>query len=144
MPSFTLTIALLAGAYVACGCTVAVSGSPTVETPETFDVPTHQRADPDEPVDAALIEGVLVVDPAQDGGCIWITSGEILTPVYWPDGYAGRVNPPALIGPDGQVVAESGERISVGGGGGEHPDMERCRFREDWVFRAEVVDAPGS
>lgn len=139
----TLTLALLALSCAACVRTTAASGSPTPETPETFAVPTHERADPDDDVEAALLEGVLVVDPARDGGCIWVTRGETLTPVYWPDGYAGQSDPPALIGPNGQVVAESGESISVGGGGGDHPEMERCRLGEDWVFRAEVVVGPG-
>lgn len=63
----------------------------------------------------ALLEGELIADDA--AGFLVRHAEGFVTAVIWPDGYVvrdGEVR--ELVGPGGQVVAEDGDSVSIGGG----------------------------
>ena len=64
---------------------------------------------------AAVIEGVLVVDAAT--GVALDDPAGFVRQVIWPHGYSGRPGTPiAVVDADGNVVAQVGDRVRIGGG----------------------------
>ncbi len=84
----------------------------------------------------------------RDEGCHWLTDarGERWA-IDWPDGYAVEPtgdDPAALIGPDGSVLARSGERLGVlGAPSGEDGTLCRGRGPVFEVARLAVLPAYG-
>jgi hypothetical protein len=105
-----VTTALLAVALAACG--VAGSPVPSFERVQFF-FPQH-----DQPLgsgDMARLEGTVVFED----GCVWVRTGDDTRYlVLWPaDTEAGEINDmPAVLGPDGGLLVETGSPTALGGG----------------------------
>jgi len=62
--------------------------------------------------------GILGGDPQLEGGCAWVTDdGAERWEVIWPEGYSVefRAGPAVLTEADGEVVAETDDRVGVNG-----------------------------
>lgn len=93
---------------------------------------TNEQADetPDKQADeATTVTGALAGDPDLEGGCAWLETGERKAEILWPAGYRVTFEPLQLRGPDGEVVAEDGEEVTV-----------RGEFAEDRVSVCQVGD----
>jgi hypothetical protein len=139
-----VTTALLAVTLVACG--VAGSPVPSVERVQFF-LPQH-----DQPLgsgDSARLEGTV----AFEDGCVWVRTGDATRYlVLWPaDAEAGEINDlPAVLGPDGGLLVETGSPTALGGSEtdlttatelvGEIPDA--CASDAFWVV-STVEMRPG-
>jgi|GEM_PF-4250492 len=96
-----LLLALLAG----CGAAEedAAGGAPTPTRP------------PVEPA-GTEIRGALGGDAQLEGGCAWVeTDDGTRHEVLYPEGYTVEFDPLRLLGPDGEVIAQEGDRIEVPG-----------------------------
>ncbi|MFN2555654.1 MAG: hypothetical protein ABR592_02070 [Nitriliruptorales bacterium] len=69
-----------------------------------------------------ILSGRLDGDPELEGGCDWLDAlGPLLDEEasrfepLWPQGYSVAFNPVRLHGPDGQVVAQEGDVVTVAG-----------------------------
>lgn len=64
----------------------------------------------------ATLSGTLGGDADLEGGCAWLDTDRLgRVEPRWPDGYTVAFDPVRLLGRDGQVVAEEGDRVSVDG-----------------------------
>lgn len=64
---------------------------------------------------AVEISGALQGDAELEGGCAWLQAADERYEVHWPEGYAVSFDPLQLTGPDGEVVAEEGDEVTVSG-----------------------------
>lgn len=115
----------LATALVGCGDAIEIS-SPTEDDVEGEPIPVE----PDEgigdgagpPGEAQEITGTFGGDAELEGGCVWLDGDDgTRYEVQWPEGYEPAFDPVSLIGPDGEVVAEAGDELTVRGSA--DPDM---------------------
>lgn len=63
--------------------------------------------------------------------------------MLWPRGFSASFDPVRLYGADGRVIAEAGERLTMSGGYGPNPEMERCRLGSSEVARVRDVQLAG-
>jgi hypothetical protein len=64
--------------------------------------------------------------------CAWL--GVQFRPMLWPAGYAVRLDPAALIAPDGTVVAREGQNVSAGGGDENAKPGTPCAKPGEWTW----------
>lgn len=94
---------------------------------------------------AAQAGGTLAIDA---NGCLGLTgtgNGARLTPLLWPAGYVAEMTGDSLVvkSATGEVVARTGERLTVGGGLAGHPVAESsmspaisgCGTAEAWAIQ---------
>lgn len=140
----TVVIVGLAGAVLALGACGLASAVNSGEQPDRLVLerdgrillPTHGGGS-DEPQSGAALPGVLRGDVGIDGGCVWIDTeaSEPRVAILWPRGYSARFDPVRVYGPDGQLLARGGDRVTLGGGGDSRP-MSRCGLDGAPVFTA--------
>jgi ABC-type glycerol-3-phosphate transport system substrate-binding protein len=78
----------------------------------------------DEPAPApgeVAITGAFGGDAQLEGGCAWLETAQGRYEVIYPEGYEVQYEPLQLVGPNGEVVASAGDRLTVTGV--EAPDM---------------------
>lgn len=124
------------------------SAPPLAAYDRTVVVPTHQESElPD-----AAIEGVLVGDPAKEGGCVWLATNADggAVAVRWPSGYQARFFRTAeglesfeLLNAEGSVMARKGDRVVLGGAHFAER-LERCHVGGGSVWYASSVSVQGS
>jgi hypothetical protein len=110
-----LTVALLVVASAGCGGGAGVAGSAGASPGAAS--PSEQVASPLTPEDgsADTYTGRLGLD-AIEGGCAYLeTSDGQRYEVIYPDGWTLQKSPLQLIAPDGSVVAEDGDELTVRG-----------------------------
>lgn len=128
-----------------------VPDDPTTEaTPE---VPSEGVATPEEQESESLLDGTggtparipateltgtLGGDDALEGGCAWIDGPDGRYEVLYPEGYTVEFGPVRIVGPDGEVVAEQGDTVTVAGAPAEGM-MSICQVGQMW--QAESVEA---
>ena len=61
------------------------------------------------------VTGTLTGDPQLEGGCVWIDTPDGAIEPLLPEGYMTTMNPVALLGPDGETVAEGGDQVTITG-----------------------------
>lgn len=119
-----LSLATIVGGTLIVGLLVAlvfafVTRSPLAGSPDLVPIPTSEAVPPWAPCHGALLEGVLV--PDEDWGLAVLAAENVeVTRVLWPHGYVGRSvagNGVELLNSAGDVVAVTGDTISLGGGG---------------------------
>lgn len=89
--------------------------------------------------DAAAVRGELAGDPALEGGCVWLDTGDRRLEILWPEGYRATAEPLELRDPTGAVVAVGGDELIVRGGPAtDH--VSTCQVGALW--RADDVTAP--
>jgi len=113
-----MTVLALAGCDPVTGQTPAPEPSPEPSAPAD-DLPTNEPA-PNEPAptadpDGQTVTGTLDGDAQLEGGCVWLEVADGNIQLLLPDGYTTSVGPVALIGPDGAVIAEQGDPVTVVG-----------------------------
>ena len=59
--------------------------------------------------------GTLEGDAQLEGGCVWIEAAEGAIAPMLPDGYTTTSDPVAVLGPDGEVIAEGGDQVTITG-----------------------------
>jgi hypothetical protein len=115
--TFLLVVALAAG-----GCASGSTASPVVSASPVVR-PLASTYNPSPPValscNDALLEGTLEADSTDAWGA-WLKRGGVRVNVQWPPGFAiAFASPrPQLLAPDGNVVAATGDQVSLGGGFG--------------------------
>ncbi|MBW3665621.1 MAG: hypothetical protein KY469_21205 [Actinobacteria bacterium] len=83
--------------------------------PTARDTSPAQDGSPTSSSEAAFT-GSLGGDAQLEGGCAWLeTETEGRVEPRWPDGYRVAFEPVRLLGPDGEVVAEEGDTVTVRG-----------------------------
>lgn len=131
----------------------APSDEPTPAAPSEQDTeppseePTAAPATPDdEPSESILdgvggaparvqdgeLTGVLGGDEALEGGCAWIDGPDGRYEVQYPEGYTVEYGPVRLLDPDGEVVAEAGDTLTVIGTASEGM-MSVCQVGTLWT-----------
>ena len=81
-----------------------------------IDEPSGDGDERGEPAAAGeTFTGALGGDPHLEGGCVWLETPEQRLEVAWPDGWEADPDPVALRDPDGTLVAEAGDEITVTG-----------------------------
>jgi hypothetical protein len=94
----------------------AASANAATENPKLGDLAVATTA-PDSPGMDALGTGTLGGKTDRGVGCFWLaSSGGSRTALVWPFGFTAQTDPLRLLGGDGQVVAQSGDRVELGGG----------------------------
>jgi len=78
------------------------------------------------------LTGVLGGDEALEGGCAWIDGPDGRYEVQYPEGYTVEYGPVRLLGPDGEVVAEAGDTLTVTGALAEGM-MSICQVGQLWT-----------
>lgn len=118
----------LAGLLLLVSCASADGGAaaPT-------DIPTQPAG--------TEISGVLGGDAQLEGGCAWVeTDDGTRYEVIYPEGYTVETDPLRLVGPDGGVVAEDGDRLELPGEVAE--DMASiCQIGPLWRADSVALDA---
>jgi hypothetical protein len=119
-----IAVAIAVGGLVLAACTPVSTAAPK-PTPPPVVILTQSRPAGDG-CDGALLEGMLVPDPAT-GLAIADGSGRVQA-VVWPFGYRGAatIAGALLIDAAGGVVARTGDRIRVGGGQGADGHWIAC------------------
>jgi hypothetical protein len=59
--------------------------------------------------------GTLTGDAQLEGGCVWIDTPEGAIELLLPEGYTTTTEPVALVGPDGETLAEAGDEVTITG-----------------------------
>lgn len=93
--------------------------------PSSMPIWTSASLAPTDACRSALGGGILVADSRSGLG---FSSGERLIRVYWPFGYAARLEADrlALVDPEGQIVARVGDTIGTAGGYGADGEWIVC------------------
>lgn len=93
---------------------VATDAAPITPDPGSLQIATTP---PDAPGMDALGIGKLA-GKSQDGiGCFWLISPSGLkTALVWPFGFTAGSDPLEVLGGDGQLIAEPGDQVELGGG----------------------------
>ena len=98
-------------------------------------VPTRPPMEPA----GSEVRGELGGDAELEGGCAWVTTEDgTRYEVLFPEGYTVEFDPLRLLGPDGAVIAEEGDRIEVLG---EVADDVASTCQVGVIWRAESVEA---
>lgn len=84
------------------------------------------------------LTGMFSGDDALEGGCAWVDAPDGRYEVTYPEGYTVEYGPVRLLGPDGEVVAEAGDTITVTGAPAEGM-MSICQVGQLWT--ADSVQA---
>jgi hypothetical protein len=107
---------LLVTAACGQGEDAAAPGDGDVTLPEDADAGDEGTAPApeQEPVDGTLT-GTLGGDAELEGGCAWIEVDGTRYEVMYPAGYEVGTDPVELRGPDGEVIAEDGDEVTVVG-----------------------------
>jgi hypothetical protein len=86
------------------------------------------------------LTGVLGGDAQLEGGCIWLETDQGRIEPMWPAGYTVTTDPVTLLDPQGEPVAEEGDRITVTGGPAQDVATV-CQVGEVWnVTEVTVAD----
>ena len=93
--------------------------------------------------------GILGGRVATGTACFWVSSPGlgVRTALVWPNGFSAAVDPLALLGPDGQVLAQPGDSVVLGGGGpptgaSPAPAQDPCGLGSVFLV-ASVVEVNG-
>lgn len=96
----------------------------------------------------ALLEGA-TLNGDEALGCVWVEGADgARTAVVWPFGFQAFGNPLRIVGPDGQLVAQQGDVLAIGGGSAPAgfaipPELDPCGTGELWSA-SEVVSVNGT
>lgn len=90
-------------------------------------------------VGSGAITGTLGGDESLEGGCAWLDTADGRYQVLWPDGYTVEFGPVRLLGPEGEVVADAGQTLTVEGEPAEDM-MSVCQVGELWQATAVEVE----
>lgn len=111
----TMLMAVLALA----GCDVLPGQTSPPEPSEAASAPADdlRPGDPAPTVDAdgETVTGTLSGDAQLEGGCVWLETVDGNIEPQLPDGYTAMADPVALVGPDGEVIAEQGDQVAIVG-----------------------------
>jgi hypothetical protein len=128
---------VIAVGIMGCGAEDPLVDPPAVDPPGT---PAPVEEDDAEAVDDMDLVGVFSGEPDLEGGCAWVeTRDGTRYEVLWPDGYEVSWEPLTLLGPDGEVVAESGDEVGLTGAVDEDA-VSFCMIGP--IFEATAVEAP--
>lgn len=109
-----LIAAVSAVAFILAGC--AGAGGPGGSGPGSPPAPKATQGPASPPPQATdALSGTLGGDAGLEGGCAWLDTPQGRYEVLWPSGYRVEQEPLRLIGPDGRVVAEAGDPLTVEG-----------------------------
>lgn len=131
--------ALALTALVLAGCGAAPDQSSTATPSATAGAAPSALASVD--TDDRTVIGTLGGDAQLEGGCVWIETADGRIEPTLPEGYEVTTDPIALVGPDGEPIAEEGDEVAVTG----HPatnTMTTCQVGEVWQV-TNVTTATG-
>jgi hypothetical protein len=140
----TIIAAVLASLLLVTGCGAADDAggdvaAPGDETPIPVEPDGGIGDGAGAPAEEQEITGTFGGDAELEGGCAWV-DGEDGTryEVQYPDGYEVRFDPVELVGPDGDVIAEDGDTITIRG----RVDTDMMSFcMVGTIFSADEVEA---
>lgn len=142
MLRWTALLMLLLAGCVGSDPAAPVEPNPSPAVPIGPSAPADASPAPSPPAppgDGAEISGTLGGDAQLEGGCVWLDTPDGRIEPQWPAGYATTVDPVALVGPGGDVVAEQGDRVTVTGAPA-HDVMSICQVGAIWtVTEVEVA-----
>lgn len=122
VPAAVRAAALVAAlALAACAQAPEATPGPSPGGEETPGGQTPTPPDTEEPTEHMdnadqSITGALGGSQELEGGCAWLETGDAgRHEILWPDGYQVQFEPVQLLGPDGEVVASEGDRVTVHG-----------------------------
>lgn len=123
-------VALLVAVLLA-GCGTAPDG--TVAQPQF---------DGGEDAMTASMDGILAGDADRDGGCVWLEEPDgTVSAIAWAFPVLLRTEDMALVDQDGDVLAEVGDHVRLGGGQAHGETMDRCmvsdRLVQAWTLDVE-------
>lgn len=127
--SLKLVSMVLIGAIAACG----VKPSDTSTSSHLLPAPTSAWR-PGEPALEALAAGTLEGGYKGNRYCVWLSVKSGQVPIVWPAGYHIRLHPLELLNSHARVVAEGGDRISVGGGFSPDKPASECMLGQKEAF----------
>jgi hypothetical protein len=135
------SIALLMMLMLAlAGCDLGADQPPPAAEPS----PSESEVVPSEPAppDGVTVTGVLTGDAQLEGGCAWLDTDQGRIDPLWPSGYTETTNPVVLRGPDGEVVAEDGDEVTITGDPAQ--DLATiCQVGEVWLVTDVTVPDAG-
>jgi hypothetical protein len=126
---------------VACTGTSQIAPEPPSRTPSkplvALTLPTSDWQ-PGTPAMTAAWTGDLVQDA---DGCVVLRNGPTVTRLVWPKGYSGRKTTTSIeiVDQHGVVVARTGQRVSIGGGGTPTPVAQPCANGSAGVWLVEAL-----
>ncbi|MDP8970437.1 MAG: hypothetical protein M3N52_08100 [Actinomycetota bacterium] len=133
-----LIAAASALALVLAGC--AGAGGSGGSGPESRPAPRATQGLARSPQAPEALSGTLGGDAGLEGGCAWLDTPHGRYEVLWPSGYRIDQQPLRLIGPDGRVVAEAGDPLTVEGVAAQ--DMASfCQVGQLWEATAVRPDS---
>lgn len=112
-------------------------------SPSTAGALTVATLPPGSTAGDALASGKLGGQVAEGVACFWVSIvGGDRAALVWPYGFSAAADPLAVRGPDGQILAEPGDMVALGGGGPAAgaaipPDQDPCGVGR--LFRVSVV-----
>jgi hypothetical protein len=140
-----LAVIALLGAALLAGCGEADTGDtmsasepdPTEASPLPVEPEGGIGDGAGPPSEGEQLVGTLGGNAELEGGCAWVEAGGTRYEVRYPSGYEVRFEPLQLLGPDGEVVAEEGDEVTVTGAV-DAEMMSFCQVGE--IFVATAVD----
>lgn len=102
--------------------------------------PSDAASAPAVDADGETVTGTLSGDAQLEGGCVWLETVDGNIEPQLPDGYTAMADPVALVGPDGEVIAEEGDQVTVVGTPAADI-MTTCQVGAVWrVSAVELAD----
>lgn len=118
------------------GCNPVAEQQPPAPAPSESVEPGPPAAS-DSP-NERTITGTLDGDAQLEGGCVWIDTPEGAIEPLLPEGYTTTADPVAVLGPDGEVIAEGGDQVTITGS--PATDVSTiCQVGEVW--RVSAIEA---
>jgi hypothetical protein len=146
MTRWTVLVLTLIGALAGCALDPGQPPAPQpVESPSASDAAPSAPATGDPAASegapaGSRLTGVLGGDAELEGGCVWLDTDQGRIEPQWPEGYSTTTDPVALLDPDGEPIAQEGDRVTVTGS--PAPDLATiCQVGEVWnLTRVTVTD----
>ena len=137
-------VATLAAVLALAGCgpvvdqqAPAAPSETAPATPPPGDVSEPDPA-PSAPAEGRPVSGTLNGDAQLEGGCVWVETADGNIEPMLPEGFSATTDPVALVGPDGDVVAEIGDEVTITGA--PAPDvLTTCQVGEVWRVSAVTL-----
>lgn len=110
-------VTMLMAVLALAGCDVVPDQAPPSGPSETASAHTDPASSEPAPTDAdgQTVTGTLSGDAQLEGGCVWLETVDGNIEPQLPDGYTTMADPVALVGPDGGVIAEEGDQVTIVG-----------------------------
>jgi hypothetical protein len=141
MRRLTILVAALMALLLLAACGAADTGDDVTAPDDPLPVePDEGIGDGAEGNDAVMeITGTLGGDPMLEGGCAWLDGQDgTRYEVQYPEGYQVSTDPVELRGPDGEVLAQEGDELTIRGVVAEDM-MSFCQVGT--IFTATEVEA---